>query len=108
MTKSSRLLLDPRQFASFIFTLSTLLWVFCCAKRRFEFQKRRQLLTCPHNETPLFVVAMRISNPDCSPVGQSLRRSPSSNRLCFRLLAMISQYRFTRDRSCCFCPFPRQ
>jgi len=36
--------------------------------RRFDFQKRRQLLIGPQNET-LSIVAMRISNPDCSPVG---------------------------------------
>jgi len=37
-------------------------------KHRFKFQKRSQLFICPHNET-LSVVAMRVCNPDCSPVG---------------------------------------
>ena len=36
--------------------------------RRFQFQKRRQLFVRTHNET-LPVVAMRIRNPDRSPVG---------------------------------------
>jgi hypothetical protein len=36
--------------------------------RRFEFHKRRQLFFRPCNET-LSVVAVRINNPDCSPVG---------------------------------------
>jgi len=34
---------------------------------RFEFHKRSQLFICAHNET-LSVTAMRISNPDRSPV----------------------------------------
>jgi hypothetical protein len=38
------------------------------ANRGFEFDKRRQFFIGPHNET-LSVVAMRISNPDRSPVG---------------------------------------
>jgi hypothetical protein len=36
--------------------------------RRLEFHKRHQLFICTHNET-LSVVAMRVSNPDRSPVG---------------------------------------
>jgi hypothetical protein len=39
-----------------------------CANRRFEFNKRRQLFIRVHNET-LSVVAMRVCNKDCSPVG---------------------------------------
>jgi hypothetical protein len=35
--------------------------------RRFQFQKRGQLFIRTHNET-LSVAAMRISNPDCSPI----------------------------------------
>jgi hypothetical protein len=35
------------------------------ANRRFQFQKRSQLFIRAHNET-LSVVAMRVSNPDCS------------------------------------------
>jgi hypothetical protein len=34
---------------------------------RFPFHKHRQLFIRTHGE-PLFVVAMRINNPDCSPV----------------------------------------
>jgi hypothetical protein len=37
------------------------------ANRRFEFEKRGQLFICVHNET-LSVVAVRVSNPDRSPV----------------------------------------
>jgi hypothetical protein len=33
------------------------------ANRPFQFQKRRQLLICPHNET-LSIAAMRVNNPD--------------------------------------------
>jgi hypothetical protein len=36
--------------------------------RRFKFEKRRQLFIGMHNET-LSVSAMRVSNPDGSPVG---------------------------------------
>jgi hypothetical protein len=36
--------------------------------RRFKFDKRRQFLISVHNET-LSVAAMRVSNPDRSPVG---------------------------------------
>jgi hypothetical protein len=37
------------------------------ADRRFEFEKRRQLFIRAHNEA--LSVAMRVSNPDCSPLG---------------------------------------
>ena len=47
----------------------------------FQFKKRRQLFIRMHDET-LSVAAMCVSNPDRSPVDQSLRRSPNSNRLC--------------------------
>jgi hypothetical protein len=36
--------------------------------RRFEFAKRGQYFIRPHNET-LSIAAMRVSNPDCSPLG---------------------------------------
>jgi hypothetical protein len=36
------------------------------ANRRFKFHKRSQLFIRTHNET-FSVVAMRVSNPDCSP-----------------------------------------
>jgi len=38
------------------------------ANLRFQFQKRGQLFIRTHNK-PLSVIPMRISNPDCSPVG---------------------------------------
>jgi hypothetical protein len=38
------------------------------SNRRFEFYKRRQLFIRSHNET-LSVIAMRVCNPDRSPVG---------------------------------------
>jgi hypothetical protein len=38
------------------------------ASRHFKFQKRSQLFICVHNET-LSVAAVRVSNPDRSPVG---------------------------------------
>jgi hypothetical protein len=40
-----------------------------CPNRRFEFQKRSQLFIRAHNEL-LSVAAMRICNPDRSPVGE--------------------------------------
>jgi hypothetical protein len=36
--------------------------------RPFQFQKRSQLLICPHNET-LPIIAMRVCNPNRSPLG---------------------------------------
>jgi hypothetical protein len=39
-----------------------------CANRQFQFHKSGQLFIRRHNE-PLSIVAMRVSNPDCSPVG---------------------------------------
>jgi hypothetical protein len=42
--------------------------VFLSQNRRFQFHKRSQLFIRTHNE-PLSVVAVRINNPDCSPVG---------------------------------------
>jgi hypothetical protein len=38
------------------------------ANRRFQFHKRTQFLICAHNET-LSVVAVRVCNPDRSPLG---------------------------------------
>jgi len=38
------------------------------ANHRFEFQKRRQLFIRTHNVT-LSIAAMRVGNPDRSPVG---------------------------------------
>jgi len=64
------------------------------ASRRFEFQKSRQLFIRVHNES-LSVVAMRVSNPDCSPVGnQSLRRSP---QLQPALLRVVSDSRYSGE-----------
>jgi len=54
----------------------------CAADRRFQFPKRSQLFIRMHNET-LSVIAVRINNPDCSPVGiNRWDAAPSSNRLC--------------------------
>jgi hypothetical protein len=47
------------------FTRSAVLWAFCRANRRFEFHKRRQLFIGMHNKAPP-VVAMCVSDPDCS------------------------------------------
>jgi len=41
---------------------------FCPIEPPIQFHKRSQLFIRTHNET-LSVVAMRVSNPDCSPVG---------------------------------------
>jgi len=38
-----------------------------CTNRRFQFQKRSQLFIGTHNET-LSVAAMRVRNPDYSPL----------------------------------------
>jgi hypothetical protein len=38
------------------------------AYRRFDFEKRGQQFICANNET-LSIVAMRVCNPDRSPVG---------------------------------------
>jgi hypothetical protein len=46
-------------------TLDLLAWP--RAKGRLKFDKRGQLFIRAHNET-LSVVAVRVSNPDCSPV----------------------------------------
>jgi len=49
-------------------------------KRRFPFQKRRQLFIHSRSET-LSVAAMRVSNPDPSPLCiPQLRHSPNSKR----------------------------
>jgi hypothetical protein len=55
---------------------------------RFRFQKRSQLFIDVRNETPS-IVAMRVSNPDRSPVNQSLRHSPHFKPALLRLSAMI-------------------
>jgi hypothetical protein len=48
--------------------------------RRFEFHKRSQFFICPHNEA-LTVAAMRVSNPDCSPLNDpTLKRNPSKTK----------------------------
>jgi hypothetical protein len=40
----------------------------CHRNRRLKFEKRSQLFIGMHNKT-LSIVAMRVCNPDCSPVG---------------------------------------
>jgi hypothetical protein len=52
--------------SSFIFTAPAP--VFLSPNRRFKFNESTQLFIGTHNET-LSVVAMRVSNPDRSPVG---------------------------------------
>jgi len=52
--------------SSFIFTAPAP--VFLSQNRRVEFEKGGQLFIRTHNET-LSVAAMRVNNPDCSPVG---------------------------------------
>jgi hypothetical protein len=48
--------------------------------RRFKLNERRQLFICAHNET-LSVIAMRVHNPDRSPLGiDGGAPSPNSNR----------------------------
>ena len=67
--KVLRLIQDRLSDAEFGKNLANLSNQFAAsANRRFEFQKRRQLFIRTHNET-LSVVAMRVSNPDRSPVG---------------------------------------
>jgi hypothetical protein len=63
---------------------------------RFKFHKRSQLFIRAHNET-LPVVAMRVSNPDRSPVGIIVRplasiaeTQPQLQPALLRLSAMIS------------------
>jgi hypothetical protein len=52
----------PRSFGQNLASLSRLF----AADRIFQFQERRQHFIRSHSET-LFVAAMRVSNPDCSP-----------------------------------------
>ena len=50
--------------------------------RLFKFHKRGQLFIGVHNKA-FSVVAMRVGNPDGSPVrNQRLRRTPNSNWIC--------------------------
>jgi hypothetical protein len=51
-----------------MFAYSALLRDWGVPNRRFKFQKRSQLFIGTHNET-FSIVAMRVCNPDCSPVG---------------------------------------
>jgi hypothetical protein len=48
--------------------VSAIFWRLSVANRRFKFKKRSQLFLRSHNET-FSVVAVRVSNPDRSPVG---------------------------------------
>jgi hypothetical protein len=59
-------LFDAAEFGKKLACLSSKLAA--SADRRLEFQKRSQLFIRSHNET-LSVAAMRVNNPDCSPVG---------------------------------------
>jgi len=59
--------------------------------RRFQLQKCSQLFIRTHNET-LSAAAMRVSNPDRSPLRiKGLTRSPQLQPALLRLSAMISQ-----------------
>jgi hypothetical protein len=80
--KVLRLIQDPLSNAEFAKNLANPSNQFAVsAHRRFEFQKRDQLLIGAHNET-LSVAAMRVNNPDCSPAGnQRLKRSRNSSPL---------------------------
>jgi hypothetical protein len=63
--------------------------------RPVHFQKRGQLFIRVHNE-PLSVAAVRVSNPDCSPLSESMAETlPQLQPALLRLSATISQYRFT-------------
>jgi hypothetical protein len=63
----------------------------CCHRnRRFKLDKRRLLFIRMHNET--LSVAMRVSNPDCSPVESNAETQPQLQPALLKLSAMISQY----------------
>ena len=67
----SRLIQDRLGDAEFGKNLANLSNQFAASvNHRFEFQKSRQLFVGTYNETPS-VVAMCVSNPDCSPVGMN-------------------------------------
>jgi len=68
--------------------------------RPLQFQKRSQLFIRTHNVT-LSVAAMRVSNPDCSPLGINGGNEHKLQLRFLRLSAMISQY-FTRSDSAIF------
>jgi hypothetical protein len=72
MTKSSRLLLDPRQFVELYFTPSPILWAFCRTNHRFKLKKRSQLLIATSDE-PLPIVPIRINDSNCSSLGINRR-----------------------------------
>src|SRR5260370_26931710 len=66
----------------------------CAVDRRFKLHKRGQLLIRMHNET-LSIVAVCVSNPDCSPIGSIAETQPQLQPALLRLSARTSQY-FTR------------
>ena len=66
--KALRLIRDPFSDAEFGKNSPTCQHNATSANRRFEFNKRSQLFIRTHNET-LSVTAMRVHNPDRSPVG---------------------------------------
>ena len=74
MTKSRRLLLDPRQFVELYFMPSAILWAFCRMNRRFQFQKTSQHIISANNETLSVIAVVRVCNPDClpAPIGTEL------------------------------------
>lgn len=57
---------------------------------RFKFNKHTEQLTPAHNES--LSVAMRVSNPDCSPLESTAETRPKLQPAFLGLSAMISQY----------------
>ena len=64
---------------------------FYFSNHRFEFQKRSQLIIRAYDET-FSVVAMRVCNPNRSPVGINCWIQPQLQPAFLTLSAMISQY----------------
>jgi hypothetical protein len=67
-------MLDPRQLSSVISRAPQSSGRSAGSNRRFKFEKSPQLFIRPHNET-FSVAAMRINNPDRSPVGINRRNA---------------------------------
>jgi hypothetical protein len=79
--KVLRLIQDRLSDAEFGKTAANLSNQFAAsADRQFQFEKRSQLFIRTHDE-PLSVVAMRVTNPDRSPVGIPYRWEENTNRL---------------------------
>jgi len=75
------------------FECVTLLCTQTIEPRGFKFKKRRQLFIGTHNEP--FSVAMRISNPDCSPVGiNGSNAAPTPTGLLRFSATVLKRFRF--------------